>query len=438
MRIANLRSGASHRPMKNVGMCLWLLHKEQMKKQTKAFQRPHKFEVLRQICNLIPPFLVSKLAKDTGVDKKARTFTAWSHVVTMLYAQLTHAIGLNDVCDALKLFSGPLSAVRGAVGPSPNALSHANRVRDAHLAEQLLWAQLDHLQTITPAFVVGRQRLFRFKRRLQVVDSTVITLVANCMSWAKHRRRKAATKLHMRLDLQSLLPRFAIIDLAPHHDNTRAAQMCAQLKAGEIVIFDKAFLAFAHLWSLTERGVFWVTRAKENLDYRVVKRHLRKPQGKILRDDLIRLRGPKSKGLYPEVLRRVIALVELKDQEVEMEFLTNHLDWSARSVADLYRCRWDIEKFFRQIKQTLQLADFLGNSANAVHWQIWIALLLYVLLRYLSYLSRWQQSFTRLWALCRSSLWRKINLVELLRSYGTAEPNLRFIGRPEQAYFAGF
>ena len=211
-----------------------------MKKQTKLFQRPHKFEVLRQICNLIPPFLVSKVAKHTGVDKRARSFSPWSHLVTMLYAQLTHAISLNDVCDALKLFSGPLSAIRGAVGPSPNALSHANRVRNAQMAEQLLWAQLDHLQTLNPAFTAGRRRLPRFKRRLQVVDSTVITLVANCMSWAKHRRRKAATKLHMRLDLQSLLPRFAIIDLAPHHDNTRAPAMCAEFKAGEIAIFDKA------------------------------------------------------------------------------------------------------------------------------------------------------------------------------------------------------
>lgn len=122
-----------------------------MKKQTKPLQRPHKFEVLRQICNLIPNFVVAKVARRTGVDKKARTFTPWSHVVAMLYAQLTHAIGLNDVCDALKLLSGPLSA----------------------------------------------------KRRMYIVDSTVIRLVANCMSWAKHRRRKAATKLHMRLDLQS-------------------------------------------------------------------------------------------------------------------------------------------------------------------------------------------------------------------------------------------
>lgn len=409
-----------------------------MKKQKRSFQRPHKFELLRQICNLIPPFLVGKIAKRTGVDKKARSFSPWSHVVTMVFAQLTHAISLNDVCDALRIFSGPLSAIRGAVGPSPNALSHANQVRDAHMAEQLLWAQLDHLETVTPAFLAGRQRLPRFKRRIHAVDSTVITLVANCMSWAKHRRRKAATKLHLRLDLQSLLPRFAVVDLAPHHDNTRAPQVCAELRAGEIAVFDKAFLGFAHLWNLTQRGVFWVTRAKENLDYRVVHRQLRWPQGSILRDDLIRWRGPKSKRLYPEVVRRVVAIVELKGELVRLEFLTNNLEWSAHSVADLYRCRWDIEKFFRMLKQTFQLADFLGNSANAVHWQIWTALLLYVLLRYLAFLSQWQQSFTRLWALCRSTLWRKIDLLELLRSYGTAAIRHRFISRPEQAYFAGF
>jgi hypothetical protein len=142
-------------------MCLLLRHKEQVKKQTRSLQRAHNFEVLRQICNLIPPFLVSRLARQTGVDKKARTFSPWSHVVTMLYAQLTHAIGLNDVCDALRLFRGPLSAIRGAVGPSPNALSHANRVRDARMAEQLLWEQLAHLQRLSPAFAAGKRRLPR-------------------------------------------------------------------------------------------------------------------------------------------------------------------------------------------------------------------------------------------------------------------------------------
>lgn len=255
-------------------------------------QRPHQFAVLRQLCNLIPPFLVSRLAKETGVNRKARSFSPWSHVVAMLYAQLTHAIGLNDVCDALRHWSGPLSAIRGAVAPSRNALSHANRQREARMAEKLLWSVLEHLQNLTPGFARGRRRLPRFRRCLHAVDATVIRLVANCMSWAKHRRRKAATKVHLCLDLQSLLPRFAIIDQAPHHENTRAAQLCAGLKAGEIAIFDKAYLALGHLWQLTQRGVFWVTRAKENLDYRVVKRRLPKAQGKVLRDDILNCAAP--------------------------------------------------------------------------------------------------------------------------------------------------
>ena len=184
-----------------------------MKTNNKIFQRAHKFEVLRQICNLIPTFLVPKLAKETGVDKKARSFSPWSHVVAMLYAQLTHAIGLNDVSDALGVCSGPLSAIRGATPPSRNAFSHANAGRDAKMAESLLWSVLGHLQTLSPGFGSGSRRLPRFKRNLYAADGTVIQLVANCMDWAKHRRRKAATKLHLRLDLQSLLPAFAIVML---------------------------------------------------------------------------------------------------------------------------------------------------------------------------------------------------------------------------------
>ena len=184
-----------------------------------------KLSVLRQLCNLIPNHLVPKLARQTGVDQKARTFTPWSHVVSLLFSQLSHAIGLNDVCDALKLSSGPLSAIRGATPPSRNNLSHANKQRDASLAEQLFWRMLEHLQALSPSFAkgkLGRGVTRRFRRVIHVVDSTTIALVASCMDWAKHRRRKAAAKCHLRLDLQSFLPRFAIIDTARDHDNQRA------------------------------------------------------------------------------------------------------------------------------------------------------------------------------------------------------------------------
>jgi len=397
-----------------------------------------KFSILRQVCNYIPEQLVSKIARTTGAEDKSRTFRPWSHVVSLVYAQLSHSIGLNDLCDSLQLHSGPLGSIRGASPPSRNGLSHANRERPAEMAEQLFWQVIDHLGVQSPGFIAGRSRgrAFRFKMPIHVVDTTVMELVANCMDWAKHRRRKAAAKTHMRLNLQSLLPNFVIVDTAGEHDNKRARELCAGVKSGEIVLFDKGYVDFRHLRDLDERGVFWVTRAKDNLAYRVVQKMPQSKDDKILKDEIIELSNPNKPA--PELMRRIVAVVEVDGQEREMTFLTNNLQWSPRSVVDLYQCRWQIEVFFKQIKQTLQLADFLGYSANAVRWQVWMALLVYVLLRYLSYLSKWGHSFTRLFTILRAVMWSKLDLLRLLDCYGTAKGSFRNLARPDQAYFPGF
>jgi hypothetical protein len=411
-----------------------------MKKKNKNVPAPSKLNLLRQICNFIPAFLVAKLARETGVEDKVRSFSAWSHLLSLLYAQLTHSIGLNDVCDALSLHSGPLSSLRGATPPSRNNLSNSNKVRPAAMAEKLFWAVFEHLGNLSPRFVSGKagKRFARkFKRTIHLVDSTTIALIASCMDWARHRRRKAAAKCHLRLDLQSFLPRFALVDTARHHDAKRAREVCAGIKAGEIVIFDKAYVDFAHLADLCMRLVFWVTRAKDNLSCKVVRRYQKGAVGKILRDDLIRLKTPASRREYPELMRRIVALVEVDGREVEMVFLSNNLQWSAESIVELYRCRWQIEVFFKQIKQTLQLADFLGTNANAVQWQVWTALLAYLLLRYVSFLSQWSHSFSRLFTLIRACLWKKWDLLSLLNIYGTAEGSFRYLARPEQAYLPG-
>src|SRR5213593_3903461 len=371
-----------------------------------------QLSILRQICNFIPPHEVATVARITGAEDKSRTFKPWSHVVSLVYAQLTHSIGLNDLCDSLQLHSGPLASLRGATAASRNGLSNANRERPAEMAEKLFWRVMSCLGEQSPGFVAGRPRgaAFRFKMPIHVVDTTVMELVANCMDWAKHRRRKAAAKTHMRLNLQSLLPSFVIIDTAGQHDNKRARELCAGVKSGEIVLFDKGYVDFAHMKDLDERGVSFVTRAKENMDYEVVQPMPKSKDDKILKDEVIVLSNPNKEA--PELMRR--------------------------TVADLYRCRWEIEVFFKQIKQTLQLADFLGHSANAVRWQVWIALLVYVLLRYLSYVSKWAHSFTRLFTILRAVLWSKLDLLGLLVCYGTAKGSFRHLARPEQAYFAGF
>lgn len=396
-----------------------------------------KHTVLRQICQWIPPHLVSTLARDHGIQ--SRSFSPWSHVVSMLYAHLTHAIGLNDVCDGLRNHRGILDSVRGARPPSRNGLSHANRTRKAVMAEDLFWKVLAHLESVSPGFGGRNYRGFprRFRRAIHVVDSSTISLVANCMDWAKHRRRKAAAKLHLRLDLQSFLPRFALVDQARDHDGRRAREMCAALQEGEIVVFDKAYVDFEHLADLESRGVIWVTRAKDNLKIRCVKRRLRKQKGNIVRDDEVMLTGYTSRRSYPVRFRRITAWVEVDGQMRQMTFITNHLDWASSSICDLYRSRWSIEAFFKQIKQVLKLSDFLGHSRNAIQWQLWTALLTYVLLRFLAYLSKWNHSFTRIFTVTRAVLWSKLDLLELLKSYGTAGGSYRALASPEQAYLPG-
>ena len=394
--------------------------------------------IFRQVCELIPPHMVAKLARKHGI--KSRGITPWSHTVSMLYAQFTHAIGLNDVCDALRANRSAMASVRGAAPPSRNGLSHASKTRDPKMAEELFWTMIKHLEQQHPGFGGAKFRKLprRFKRTVHAVDSSTIKLFANCMDWASHRRRKAAAKLHLRLDLQSFLPAFAIVDSAKGHDNTKAHELCAGLKAGEIAVFDMAYIDYKHLNLLTQRGVFWVCRVKDNMKLRCVKRLLKKPAGRILRDDIVVVEHANKRKAYPGRMRRITAMVEVNGVDIEMVFFSNNLDWAASSICDLYKARWNIETFFKQIKQTLHLGSFLGHSRNAIQWQVWTALLMYVLLRFLHTCSEWGHSFTRLFTCLRSVLWQRRCLFDYLRSYGTAGGGFRLQWAPQQAFLPGF
>jgi hypothetical protein len=408
--------------------------------KTKNTPAKSKFSIFRQICNLIPGYFVTQVAKEVGIEEKCRTFSPWSHVCAMIYGQLAHAQSLNDLCDALTLQEGALHSIRGAVPPSRNGLSHANRERSAQFAETLYWKVQAHCKGMEPGFGPGhgkRNYAHRFKSNIHLVDATTIQLVANCMGWAQHRRTKAGIKCHCRLNLQTYLPSFALIDTAAEHENTRAVEVCAGLNAGEIAVMDKGYTDFDHMHQLTGRGVFWVIRAKESLKYDVVRSHSQ-PSGKILKDEVIRFHYYNAKQSYPTELRRVQALVEVDGKEVVMEFLTNNFQWQPQSVADLYRCRWQIELFFKSLKQDLQVADFVGYSANAIRWQIWIALLVHLLMRFLAWKSQWASHFGRVFTLLRAAAWRRLDLMSLLKLYGTAGGTTRWRSRPEQAYLPGF
>lgn len=399
-----------------------------------------KMTLLRQICELIPAHLVPKLARAHKAG--GRKFSAWSHVTSHLYGQLTHAMGLNDICDSAELNVSSLRAIRGATPPKRNTFSHANRTRSAGMAEELYWTMLNHLQTIHPSFGVGRMRnayLRRFKSAIHAVDSTTVELVANSIDWAKHRRRKAAAKCHMNLNLQTMLPSYAVVDTAKFHDSKKAWEVCAPLKDGEIVVFDKAYVDFKHLNELDERGVFWVSRAKDNMSYRVVQKLSTTSHPNVLRDELIELTGALTNEHYEgKILRLVEARIKVDEKDVVLVFISNNCEWSAWTIAELYRARWEVEVFFKELKQTVQLTDFVGHNKNAVQWQIWTALLAHLLMRFLAHLSRWAHSFTRLFTLIRAGLWHHFDIVPFLESYGTAGGSFRMLCCPQQAYLPGF
>lgn len=254
------------------------------------------------------------------------------------------------------------------------------------------------------------------------------------MDWAKHRSQKAAAKLHMDLLLGAFLPGFAVVNRAKDSDPKMAWEVCANIKAGEIVVFDKAYCDFKHLSTLNERGVFWVTRAKDNIKYEIMgqqpikksclqaevssnKVKVMGQQPVIIADYSIALTCPGTVKHYSGKLRMVIADVWGDNKLKRMTFLSNNMTWAASSICELYKSRWAIEVFFKEVKQTLQLADFMGTSENAVKWQIWTALLTYLLLRFIAWKHQWKHSFHRLFTLIRAILWNFLNLEAVLKAW---------------------
>jgi len=387
--------------------------------------------------NAIPGHMIPKLERKYALD--TRGFSATSHVAALTYGHAARATSLNEVCDGLAVHESEFLRIRGATVPARNTFSNANRTRDPAMAEDLYWSMLAHLQTLSPSFTNhGKHSGFihRLKRDIFAMDSTTLQLTLASIDWARHRRRKAAAKCHLRLNIGSFLPAFAVVEDAAHHDSVRAGVLCAGLSIGDVLLADRAYVDLPFLAELNARGVFFVLRPKRNMLFTVVKEL--PCQGKILKDVLIRPAGVTTATDYPEVLRQVTALVEVDGVEREMTFITNNTVWSARTIAELYRARWAIESFFKEIKQTLQLRDFVGTNEKAVKWQVWIGLLTHLLLRFLRHVSGWRHSFSRCAGIVRSALWVKTDLMDLLRHYGTADGPRRPALSDNQPFLTGF
>ncbi len=392
----------------------------------------------QQLVKWIPEGIIQKFENECGV--KTRRFNCTSQLLSLMLGQFLHAFSLNEVCDLCSVHENELKRTRLKTVPKRNTLSNADRTRNPKVAEMTYWAMVEHLQSLSTDFGYRKQvgRLARFKfRKIFAIDSSTIQLTANSMDWAKHRAKKAAVKVHMRTDTACMLPRCVNITPAKPHDSTESVFLCAELQEGDIVIADRAYNDYSLFHQLTQRGIFYVLRKKDNWKVDIVKEN---PVSKdnIVSDRLVQPADKKIRRQHPGHLREIEAIVEQDGKLRNMVFLTNNETWSPQTIADLYKARWDIELLFKELKQTLQLQDFYGQNQFAIEWQIWTALLVHLLIRFVKHTSKWKGSYTRLVGIIRALIWAKHDIYSWLTSHGIAPPGNKVALRLEAPYLLGF
>ena len=357
-----------------------------------------------QILKLIPRTDFERIVKETGAEYRSKGLSSWSQFVAMLFCQLGRAHSLREIEGGLKSCEGKLAHL-GIEAPARSSLSYANAHRPWQLFEKVFYGLFD----IVAAKAVGKKK-FRFKNKLVSLDSTVIDLCLSLYDWAKFRRTKGAVKLHLVLDHDGYLPCFGIITDGKVADVKAAHQM--HFASGTIVVDDRGYNDYRLFAQWTDAGVYFVTRMKDNALFEVVEER-EPPQNRgILTDQIIRLTGPGAKHKCPNLLRRVEAVRE--DTGDILVFLTNHQSLGASTIAAIYKDRWQIELFFKALKQNLKIKTFVGTSANAVKTQIWTALISMLLLRYLQLSSRFGWSLANLVALLRMNLFTHRDLMAWL------------------------
>lgn len=336
-----------------------------------------------------------KAVIETGSEKGAKGFTSWQQFVAMLFCQLGQAHSLREICGGLASCLGKARHLGIEVAPKHSTLSYANEHRSWQLYQKIFYEMLVKCQSLA----LGKKR-FRFRNKLFSLDATLIELCVSLFDWAKFRQTKGAIKLHLLLDHEGYLPVFAHMTEGKVHEVNIAKKLL--FPKGSIVAIDRGYLDYSLFAEWTERGVYFVTRQKDNAAFRVVQENAIPERGNILRDQTIELEGFYSKLNYPYRLRR-IEIWDERNEEV-IVLLTNHHKFGSTTIAAIYKDRWQIEIFFKTIKQNLKIKTFVGTSPNAVMIQIWTALIAILVLKYLKFRSSFGWSLSNLVAMLRYNL----------------------------------
>jgi len=355
------------------------------------------------------------LVQEHKAEYHARGVRSWWHFVAMLFGQVAGQDSLRGIEAGLATQGAHLYHL-GVRPVNRSSLSYANAHRPASLFEAMFYRMLSKCQSIAP------RHKFRFKNPLYSLDATTISLCLSLFNWAKFRKTKGAVKLHVKFNHAGYLPTFALVTPGKVHERRIAPRI--PLEAGDVAVMDRGFLDFGYLKTLDDQDVTFVTRLKSNTAYRVKERH-EHTHPNIVADQTIELTGFYSHKDYPGRLRRIVA----RDPETKktVVLLTNQFHWAASTIAAIYKDRWQIELFFKTLKQQLKVKSFVGTSENALLSQLWVALIAYLLLAYLKFKSKFQWSLYTLSSILPTNLFSRRNLWDWLNApYKASGPPQKF------------
>jgi hypothetical protein len=345
-----------------------------------------------QLLSLFPRQEFQRAVTGHGAERYAKGFPSWDQFVAMLFCQLAQAKSLREICGGLRCCLGKLVHLGVSKAPPRSTLAYANEHRPWQLYDTVL------KQLVARCQQLNLKRKWRFRNKIFSLDSTVILLSLSLFDWAKYRPKKGAVKLHLLLDHDGYFPVFAHLDIGQVHDVNIARGM--DFPADSILVVDRGYYAFGLFARWTRQGVYFVTRIKTRTRYRVVER--RTPPRGVLQDQIIQLTGTHARRDCPFRLRRVV--YRDPDSGKVLEFLTNQFDFGATTIARIYKDRWQIELFFKALKQNLKIKSFIGTTPNALMTQIWTALIALVLLKYLQLRSKLNWALSNLVAFLRWNL----------------------------------
>ena len=366
--------------------------------------------LFNQLLQHFPRTEFAALVRKHGAERAAKGFPCWSQFVAMLFCQLGHADSLREICNGLACGLGRLVHLGLAQAPRRSTLSYANQHRPAALFEDLFWTALGRFRQ--QQVLGGRRHKFRFKNKLLSLDSTTISLCLTLFPWAQFRRAKGGVKAHVLLDHDDYLPAYVLLTEARRSDVKLADSFA--LNPGSIVAVDRGYTDYALFGRWSIQGVYFVTRLKDGAAFEVVEECEIPQNRKILADQIIRLTGAKAQADYPDLLRRIVVWDEPNERQVVL--LTNLLEFGSSTIAAIYQQRWQIELFFKALKQNLKVKSFVGTSENALRIQIWTALTALLLLKWLHHLSKAHWSLSNLASLLRLNLFSYRDLVQWLHN----------------------